>query len=393
MNLRLFLSVILALSAMPTISIVSAPASGKTPSTKEALVYFGTYTGEKSKGIYVSRFDLASGKLSAPQLAGEVNSPSFLAVHPKEPWLYAVNEISNFQGKKSGAVSAFAIDAKTGQLKLLNQQPSVGDGPCHVNVDPSGKAVLIANYGGGSCAVLPIQSDGKVAPASAFIQHRGSSVNAQRQEGPHAHGIYVDASNQFVFVPDLGLDRILIYGFDAAKGALTPHIPPFASVKPGSGPRHFAFHPSGKYAYVINEMACTITAFRYDTATGALEEFQSASTLPAGQSVLPEFSTAEIAVHPSGKFLYGSNRGHNTIAVFSVNPTTGEIRLQQNASTQGRIPRGFGIDPTGQYLLAANQDSHNVVVFRIDTNTGQLNSTGHSVEIGSPVCVTFLPLH
>ena len=283
---------------LPTLGASTAA----TPSLDQGQcwVYFGTYTGEKSKGIYVSRLDLATGKLTEPELAGEATSPSFVAVHPSGSFLYAVNEVSRFAGKRSGAVSAFAIDAKTGALSLLNQQPSGGDGPCHVNVDHSGKDVLVANYGGGSCSVFRLQSDGRLEASSAFIQHRGSSANQQRQGGPHAHGIYLDPKNRFAFVPDLGLDRIQIYKFDPAQGSLTPNDPPFATVAPGSGPRHLAFDPAGQHVYVISEILCTVTAFNYDSDRGRFEQFQTISTLPEGVNVLPSYSTAEIAVHPSG---------------------------------------------------------------------------------------------
>jgi 6-phosphogluconolactonase len=355
------------------------------------LVYFGTYTGGKSQGIYVSRFDPAAGTLTAPELAAAITSPSFVAFHPNRQFLYAVNEVSSFQGLRTGAVTAFLIEPRTGQLTMLNQQSSGGSGPCHLNVDRAGLDVLVANYGGGSCAVLPIQKDGRLGAATSFVQHRGSSVDKQRQEGPHAHGIYVDARNRFAFVPDLGLDKVLIYKFDATHGSLTPNDPPFATVSPGSGPRHFAFHPSSKFAYVINEMLCTITAFSYDADRGRLQPFQTVSTLPAGQRVEPSFSTAELEIHPSGRFVYGSNRGHHTIAVFSVEQESGKLTLVQNQPTAGKTPRGFGIDPTGRYLVAANQDSDNIVTFRIDSQTGQLSPTGQSVQVGTPVCVRFLP--
>ena len=372
------------------VSLLGAEPS-KTPANLGALlVYFGTYTGPKSKGIYVSRLDLASGKLTPPELAAEIASPSFLAVHPSSRFLYAVNEVGNFGGQKSGAASAFAVDAGTGKLTLLNQESSGGDGPCHLNVDRSGKDLLVANYGGGSCALLPIQNDGRLAKATDFIQHHGSSVDKARQEGPHAHGAYFDAQNHFAFVPDLGQDKVMIYKFDPAHGSLLANDPAFASVAPGSGPRHLAFHPAGKYAYVISEMLCTITAFTYDPDHGRLESFQTVSTLPSGQPVLPAYSTAEIEMHPSGKFLYGSNRGHNSIAVFAIERKTGKLSLVQHQSTQGKTPRGFGIDPTGKFLLAANQDSDNVVVFRIDATTGRLTPAGQQVQVGSPVCVKFL---
>ncbi len=384
---------ILAGSAAVVVSFTTAvfaaePASG----SGQTLVYFGTYTGPNSKGIYVSKLDPATGQLSTPELAAEVSSPSFVALHPSRRFLYAVNEVSNFNGKKTGAVSAFSIDAKSGKLKLLNQQPSGGDGPCHLMVDSTGKNVLVANYGGGSCCLLPIGADGRLGPSTAFDQHRGSSSNRERQSGPHAHGAYFDAGNRFAFVPDLGLDQVLIYRFDPANGSLTANDPAFGSVPPGSGPRHLAFHPSGKYAYVINEMLCTISAFTYDSGRGALEPLQTVSTLPEGQKVLPSYSTAEIEIHPSGKFLYGSNRGHNSLAVFAVDSSTGKLTAIQNQPSGGKTPRGFGIDPSGRYLIAGAQDSDVVASFKIDQDTGRLSMIDQKVQVGSPVCVRFLHL-
>jgi 6-phosphogluconolactonase len=362
----------------------SSPAGG------DMLVYFGTYTGEKSKGVYVSRLDLASGALTAPELAAETTSPGFLAVHPRQTFLYAVNEVSEFQGKASGSVSAFAIDRDTGRLTALNQQPSVGRGPAHLVVDKAGRNVLVANYGGGSVAVVPIGTDGALKPPSAFIQHTGASVNPQRQQGPHAHSINVDPANRFAYVADLGLDKVLVYRFDAEKGTLVANDPPFAAVAPGAGPRHFAIHPNGLFAYVINEMSLTVTAFSRDPDRGSLTEVQTISTLPPGQAVEPGFSGAEVQVHPSGRFLYGSNRGHDTIVVFAIDEKSGRLTHVENRPTQGSTPRGFGIDPTGRYLLAANQRSDSVVVFRIDQQTGRLTPTGQTIAVGAPVCVKFV---
>jgi 6-phosphogluconolactonase len=272
----------------------------------------------------------------------------------------------------------------------LNQQSSVGSGPAHLIVDTSGRDVLVANYGGGSVAVLPIETDGRLKPYSAFVQHTGSGVDPQRQKGPHAHSVNVDPENRFAYVADLGLDKVLIYRFDAGKGSLVANDPPFAPLKPGAGPRHFAFHPKGRFAYVINEMDLTITAFSHDAARGALKELQTVSTLPPGQSMQPGYSTAEVQVHPSGRFLYGSNRGHNSITVFAIDEKAGTLTYVENQPTQGDTPRGFGVEPGGAYLLAGNQKSDSVVVFRIDQKTGRLTPTGHKVEVGAPVCVKFV---
>ena len=359
------------------------------PSRGAMLVYIGTYTGAKSKGIYVSRFDPATGRLTPPELAVETPSPSFLALHPGGRFLYAVGETTNLGGKPVGAVSAFSLDAKTGQLTLLNQQSSGGAGPCHLAVDPTGKCLLVANYGSGSIAALPIQADGSLAEPGTIIQHQGSSVNPQRQAGPHAHFITPDPANRFALTCDLGLDQVLVYRLDPAKSALVANDPPFAAVKPGSGPRHLAFHPSGRFVFLINEMGSTLTAFAYDAKRGALKELQTVSTLPeefAGNS-----TCAEVQVHPSGKFVYGSNRGHDSIAVFGFDAASGKLTCLEHQPTQGKTPRHFALDPTGQWLLAENQDSDNIVVFRVDAKTGRLSPTGQTVSVGAPVCAVFVP--
>lgn len=371
------------------VSLFPAQAQEQKAAPKGHLwVYVGTYTGPKSQGIYLFDLDLASGAMKPLGVAAETKSPSFLAIHPNKKFLYAVGEIAEFDGKKSGAVTAFSIDPATGKLTQLNQQPSGGAGPCHVSVDPSGRTVLVANYGGGSVSAIPVQADGKLATPTAFIQHTGSSVNPSRQKEPHAHSINVDPAGKYAFAADLGLDKILIYKLDPAKGTLTPNAVPYASVAPGSGPRHLAFHPSGKFAYVINEILCTMTAFKYDADKGTLTEVQTITTLP--EPVKPGYSTAEVVAHPSGKFLYGSNRGHDTIAVYTVDAETGKLTLVENEPTQGKTPRNFAVDPTGTYLLAENQGSDSIVVFKIDQATGKLEATGHKVEAPSPVCVRFL---
>ncbi len=369
---------------------VSGQSGQAAPGKNDLLVYIGTYTGAKSKGIYMSRLDAASGALSPPELAAETPSPSFLAVHPRGGFLYSVNEVNTSGGKPGGGVSAYAIDRTTGKLTALSQQSSGGAGPAHLIVDKSGRDVLVANYGGGSVAALPIEPNGRLKPATAFIQHTGSSVNPSRQKEPHAHSVNVDPNNRFAYVADLGLDKILIYRFDARRGTLTPNDPPFAAVTPGAGPRHFAFHPKGRFAYVINEIDLTVTAFSHDAKRGALTALQSVSTLPEGVAKVPSYSTAEVQVHPSGKFLYGSNRGHDSITVFAIDAKTGKLTYVQNEPTQGNTPRGFGIDPTGTFLLAGNQRSDSVVVFRIDQQSGRLTPTGHKIEVGSPVCVKFV---
>jgi 6-phosphogluconolactonase len=359
-----------------------SPARGK-----DVLVYIGTYTGAKSKGIYAYRLDLSTGAMTSLGLVAETENPSFLAIHPNHYFLYAVSEMGDSGAQKDGSVTAFAI-GETGKLRFLNQQSSGGQGPCYLVVDKTGRDVLVANYSSGSVSVIPVEPDGKLGKPSAFIQHHGSSVDPERQKGPHAHSINVDAANRFAFAADLGLDKVLVYRFDPVKGTLLANDPPSVSVKPGAGPRHFAFHPGGHYAYVINEMHSTVTAFSYDPAAGVLKELQTISTLPEGFKA--ENSTAEVQVHPSGKFLYGSNRGHDSIAVFAIDPGKGTLRLVEQQSTQGKTPRNFGIDPSGRYLLAANQDSGTVVVFRIDPQNGRLSPAGQITEVPNPVCVKFL---
>lgn len=379
-------SAYLGTSASPAWAADESKSAGTVP------VYFGTYTNTKgqSKGIYRSELDLATGELSPPVLAGETVNPSFLAISPDERFLYAVSEVSDAtdkKGKKSGAVAAFSIDPESKDLALLNKQLSMGQGPCHVSIDRAGQNVLVANYGSGSVAALKVADDGSLLPSESYHQHQGSSIDKPRQSGPHAHSINLDASNRYAFVADLGLDKVLIYRFDPSAGILDDEGT-FASVKPGAGPRHFAFHPSGRFAYVINELDSTVTAFRYDGQHGTLSPFQSVRTLPDdfdGQN-----TTAEVVVHPNGRFLYGSNRGDDSIAIFEINPATGELRPEGHQSTKGQTPRNFAIDPTGQFLLAANQGSDNIVVFKIDPSTGQLTPTGSEITVAAPVCVRFL---
>jgi 6-phosphogluconolactonase len=353
-------------------------------------VFAGTSNGGKSKGIYRFRFDPAAGTAEPVQLAAESANPTFLAIHPSRRFLYAVNAIGEFQGQKTGAVSAFALDTRSGELGLLNQQPSAGAGPCHVVVDAAGKNALVANYGAGSVASLPIHADGRLGPPTSSIQHSGSSVDPKRQEGPHAHSINLDSANRFAFAADLGLDRVLVYRFDGAKGSLAPNDPPSASTAPGAGPRHFAFHPSGRYAYVINELDSTVTAFGYDPATGTLRQIQAVTTLPAGFS--GENYPAEVQVHPSGKFLYGSNRGHDSIAIYAIDAGTGKLTPAGHQPSGGKWPRNFAIDPSGTWMIVGNQNSDNVLVFRIDPERGTLTRTGQPFEAPAAICFKLVPV-
>jgi 6-phosphogluconolactonase len=361
---------------------------------KNMLVYIGTYTRReahvlgKSEGVYIGRFDPAAGTLAVVGKAPGVDNPSYVALHPSGRYLYAANEVGDFDGKSSGAISAFAIDLATGGLTLLNQQASHGAAPCHLCVDQTGQYVLAANYGGGSAVVLPVQADGRLSEASDVIQHHGSSVNPRRQGEAHAHSINLDPANQRAYVADLGLDKIMIYRLDLAQGKLSPNNPPWAQVKAGAGPRHFAFHPNGRYAYVINELDSTITAFAYDEAHGSLTDLQTLSTLPDDFSGTSH--CADVHVHPSGKFVYGSNRGHDSIAIFTVDQATGKLNPAGHESTQGKVPRNFAIDPTGAYLLAANQNSDNIVIFKIDQDTGRLTPTGQTAMVPTPVCIKLM---
>ena len=352
-------------------------------------VYIGTYTEKtKSEGIYRYELDMATGKLSAGELAGEAVNPSFLAIHPNHKFLYAVGEIDKFKGKDSGGVTAFALDAKTGNLTQLNQQISSGTGPCYLVVDRAGKHVLVANYGGGSISVIPIGPDGMLGEPTAAVQHKGTSVNKSRQSEPHAHSINLDAANKFALVADLGLDKILVYRYDAAKGTLTPNDPPAMATAPGAGPRHFAFHPNGIRAYVINEIDSTLTALTYDADRGVLTKGQTVSTLP--KDFKGNNSTAEVVVHPSGKFVYGSNRGHNSIAIFAIDAATGTLTPTGHLTRLIKTPRNFAIDPTGKYLLAASQSSNQVVVFAVNPQTGALTFTGNVVDVPAPVCIRMM---
>jgi len=353
-------------------------------------VYFGTYPGQSSKGIYVSRLD-GSGKLTAPQLAAENDRPVFLVTDRTHRFLYAANETSNFKDTHGGSVSAFAIDAKTGALKLLNQASAVARGPDHIDIDATGRELMVANYDGSSITSFPISSDGSVLSAASFIEQHGSSVVPGRQAAPHAHAINVDPGNHFALVCDLGLDEVLVFKLDPRKGTLAPNDPAFVKVSPGSGPRHLAFHPSGKFAYVISEIACTMTAFQFDAKKGTLAELQTISTLPPGTEMQTNFVAAEVVMHPSGKFLYGSTRAHNSLTVFSVDQSTGKLAVVENVPCGGKTPRSFNIDPSGHFLLCANQDTGNITVFQIDQKSGRLSPTGAEAKLDKPVCVLFVP--
>jgi 6-phosphogluconolactonase len=357
---------------------------------EKVIVYVGTYTQRGSRGIYAYTFDRSTGGLSPLGIATGVANPSFLIAAPSGRYLYATNEVSSLGGTQGGAVTAFEIREETGLLTRLNQQPSHGAAPCHLSIDHTEQVVLVANYNGGNVAAFPIQRDGRLAPAGDIVQHSGSSVHPSRQRGPHAHSITVDPTNHYAFAADLGIDQLLVYRLDLERAKLVPHDIPSVTVRPGAGPRHFAFHPVGEYAYLINELDSTVTAFRYDAEQGKLETLQTLSTLPQGYA--GENTCADVHLSPSGRFLYGSNRGHDSIAVFRVDDATGQLTAIGHTPTQGRTPRNFGIDPSGRYLLAANQDSDTIVSFRINGTTGELEPTGAVTEVSMPVCVLFVVL-
>jgi 6-phosphogluconolactonase len=377
-------------SLLPGLLHVSAAGSAAKDSY---LVYVGTYTGPNSKGIYSYRFDAKNGRLVPLGLAAHLPNPSFLATDPHHRFLYVVTEMGNEPNatdyKVDGAVSSYSIDPKTGALKFLNKVSSRGGGTCHLVIDKTGKMLIVANYGSGSVASFAINPDGSIGASTAFDKHSGSSVNPARQTGPHAHAVVLSPDNRFLFVPDLGTDQIKIYRIDPAKSTFVANDPAFASVKPGLGPRHFAFGAGAKFAYAICEMGSSVVAFSYNHSTGALTPIQTISTLPS--DFHGEDNSAEIEVDQSGRFLYASNRGSDTITVFAIDPEKGTLTKIQVESVQGKTPRNFAIDPTGKYLIAADQDSDRMVVFAIDQKTGRLTPTGEVVDVPAPVSILFVP--
>lgn len=365
--------------------LLAGPLLTEIHSAETYTVYVGTYTGGDSKGIYAFEMDRESGKTTHPRLIAETENPSFLALHPSQKFLYAVNETGEFKGSPGGGISAFLI--REDQLHPLNWKPTRGGAPCHLHFDREGRSVLVANYSGGSVISYHVDADGRLGALGSFIQHTGSSVNPARQSAPHAHGIYLTKDNRHALVPDLGLDQVLVYDFDTATARLTPAEVPFATVAPGSGPRHLAFHPSGKHVYVLNEILATITTFAFDSETGTLQNLATVTTLPDG--LQKGFSTAEIFVHPNGRFVFSSNRGHDSIAIFAVDPTSGNLRPIGHQSTGGKTPRNFNLDPAGEWLLAANQNSGNISMFRVDATTGGLTPADNQIAVPRPVCIVF----
>ena len=371
---------------MLVLASVLMSSAGRTVASGGRLVWIGTYTGPQSQGIYAFRFDDETGTLSPLGLAAETPSPSFLALHPNGKVLDAVNETHDGPGN-SGMVTAFAIDPATGRLTKINEQSSRGADPCHLAVDATGQYLVVANYTGGNFVVFPLGEDGHLAAASSTLTNRGAGPNHERQDGPHAHDVVFDAANRFLIAVDLGLDQLFVYRFDLGLGSFTFGDPASARVPPGAGPRHFAFHPDGRHGYSINELDSTVTALEWDPSTGKLTADASVSTLPAGFT--GENSTAEVEVDSRGRFLYGSNRGHDSIAVFRINPVSGALTLIAHTLTRGKEPRHFALDPTGRWLVAGNQNSNTLAVFRVDQTGGTLSPVGDLVSVGSPVRVLF----
>ncbi len=382
---RLAVSLGLLLAAAATSGAAASMLPAPSAKAAEAItVYVGTYSEAGSRGIYRFSFDAATGTAGEPVLAVESENPSFLALHPSGRFLYAVNELESFEGEKAGAVSAYRIEP-SGALVFLNRRSSKGSDPCHLSVDRAGRHLLVANYGSGNVALLAIGADGALAAASVVVTHDGSGPNHERQATPHAHGIYLDPAERFALSPDLGADRVFVARFDAARGALLAHGE--AALAPGSGPRHLAFDPGGRRVYVINELSSTLTALRYEPATGALATIGSVSTLP-GDADKSGNSTAEVAVSPDGRFVYGSNRGHDSLAVFRVEKD-GRLTAVGDVPVGGKTPRHFALDPSGRWLLAAHQESGTIAVFRVDAGSGLPQATGVRIAVPRPVCLLF----
>jgi 6-phosphogluconolactonase len=350
----------------------------------DMFVYFGTHVSGSGKGFSIAHFDTDTGALTTPKFDLDAVAPAFFVIHPDGRHLYTCNS------GRPGGVSAYAIEPKTGHLTLLNSQPAGGADTSYISLDKTGRYALAANYEGGNIAVFALKPDGSLGDRTAFVQHSGTSVNPQRQSHAFAHSIITDPSNRFALVADLGLDKVFVYRFNEKDGTLATNDPPFVAVKPGSGPRHVKFHPAGKHVYLINEMGSVVIAFNWDAARGALTEFQTVSTLP--EDFKGASACAELEIHPNGKFLYGSNRGHDSLAVFSIEPETGKLKLIEHVSTQGKTPRNFAFDPTGKWIIVTNHGSNNAVVFRVDENTGRLTQTGPPVAVPYPFCERFLPV-
>jgi 6-phosphogluconolactonase len=378
----------LLIAVAPLVLFFAANSSSGKSSEKEYLAFVGTYTAKTdSKGIYSFRFDSESGRISSLGLAAPAADPSWLTISGNGKNLYSVNELSTFEGASSGAITSYALDPKTGKLTSLNQVASGGADPCFMSLDKTGKYLLVANYTGGSVAAFPIEGGGRLGAPSAKVQHQGSGPKKE-QASAHAHYITTSADNRFAFAADLGMDEVMIYRFDAAHGTLTPNQTPFMKLDAGSGPRHLAFSRSEKFGYVLSELKSTVTVLAYDSKSGAFSTIQTLSTLP--KDFAGENSTAEIVVHPSGKFVYASNRGHDSIAVFTIAEAKGTLTPSGIFPTQGKTPRNFALDPSGKFLLAENEESNNIVVFQIDGVSGALKAVGQPVQVPAPVDIVFV---
>ena len=392
-RLRFSLLIAIALVGASVPPLLNAEAKKMTPASSY-LVYVGTYTATGSKGIYNYRFDPKTGKLTPIGVAAQIANPSFLVTDPTHRFLYVVTEMGQEPGadsyKKNGSISSYSMDRKTGALTFLNKVDAGGGGSCHLVVDKTGKMLFVANYGSGNVASFAIKPDGSIGERTGFDQHTGSSVDPARQKGPHAHAVVLSPDNRFLLVPDLGLDQIKIYRVDAAKGTFTPNDPAYATVKAGLGPRHFTFGRGAKFAYTLCEMGSSVVVFSYNPVKGSLTPVQTISNLPDDFKGID--NSAEIEVDRSGRFLYASNRGNDSITVFAIDPIKGTLTKVQVVPTQGNIPRNFALDPTGKFLIAANQKSNSLVVFSVDPSNGKLKAAGQMLEVPSPVDILFVPV-
>jgi len=357
---------------------------------QDNLVFFGTHSVGAQKGISVAHFNSKTGVLTKPELVVEAPAPAYFIIHPDGKHLYACNSNDFAKGYTGQTITAYSIDPKNGNLTLLNQQSSGSADPSYICMDASKRFVLVANYKGGSFAVIALKPDGSLGEITANIKHTGRSVDTVRQTQPYVHSIKLDPTNHFALVADLGLDKLFVYRFNSETGSLEPNDPPFAAVAPGSGPRHIAFHPNGKFVYLINEIACTIITYAWDSTTGKLIELQTSSTLPS--DFKGKNTCAEIEVYPNGKFLYASNRGHESLAVFAIDSTNGKISLLEHIPTQGHWPRNFSFDPTNKWLIVTNHNSDNAMVFKVDDKSGHLTPVGSPVPTAYPFCIRFLPV-
>jgi len=379
----------LELGTFGAIGIKLAPNTFSQTRPENILLYVGTYTEKGSEGVYVFNFDLWTGALSKLHTVKDVVQPSFLAVAKSRKYLFAVNELIEYEGKKSGSVSAFAIDQKTGNLTFLNKQPSLGGAPCHISITDNERFVLVANYLGGNVSVYPIGADGKLGESVDLDQQIGTGPRTDRQESAHAHSINLDNSNHFAISCDLGADKVFNYKFDDRSGKLELNSAQnFYQTRAGSGPRHFAFHQNGKLAFLINELDCTITSLSFNSESGVLKEIQTVTTLPKEYN--SPNTCADIHISPNGKFVYGSNRGHDSLVVYKIDEKTGKMKFVQHQSTGGKTPRNFTISPNGKFLLAANQNSDSIKVFKVSEKSGKLTDTANSETVSMPVCLKFM---